>query len=106
MSSNIINIVIDAVVRATLLELCGPQEPHNGLGWATGDQDIMRTAARNPIWVQGTLETLVRMFERSIQYINLGKTKEMTCTPGFIGYNLGKDKYMRKATSEGSTFLE
>ena len=27
------NIVVDSVVREMLMELCGPQEVHNGLRW-------------------------------------------------------------------------
>ena len=30
---------------------------------------------REPLWVQGTLTTLVRMFEKLVIYKNLGKTK-------------------------------
>ena len=31
--SHHLNIVIDAVVGDTLMEVCGPQESHNSLGW-------------------------------------------------------------------------
>ena len=57
-------------MQATFLEFCGPQKAQYGLVWATGEHDIVfhsengRTVGRNPIWVQGTLETLVHMFER------------------------------------------
>ena len=40
-SLTIFNIVVDAVVWATLMEVCGPQEAQNGLGWAAGDQDTV-----------------------------------------------------------------
>ena len=32
----IFNIVVDAVVRAVLVVVCGPQEAQHGMGWATG----------------------------------------------------------------------
>ena len=66
--------------------------------------DNGRIAGRNPIWVQETLKTLVRMFERVGLYKNLRKTKSMTCTPGFIWGQLGKDTYKWQATSKGVTF--
>ena len=70
--------------------MCGHQEAHNGLGWETGEQgkvfyaDYGRIEGRNPIWVQKTLKTLVRMFEQVGLCKNLGKTKSKTFTPGFI----------------------
>ena len=30
------NIIVDTVVRTVLLEVCGPQEAHLGLGWQQG----------------------------------------------------------------------
>ena len=41
-------------------------------------------AGHNPIWVQTTLTSVVRMFERVGLLKNLGKTKAIVCTPGFI----------------------
>ena len=35
-SLTILNIVVDAVVRADLLEVCVPQEAHHGFGRAAG----------------------------------------------------------------------
>ena len=51
----ILNIVVDAVARSILIEVCGPQEAHHGLVWAVGEQDIIFYAndghimGRNPI---------------------------------------------------------
>ena len=90
MSPTIFKIVVGTVVRATLLVLCVPQEDHNGLGCAVGEQyivfysDHVRISGRNPIWVQGTLTTLVRMFEWLWLYTNLGKTNYVTCMTGFV----------------------
>ena len=33
-SPAVFNIVVNAVVRALLVELCGQQEANNGIGWA------------------------------------------------------------------------
>ena len=35
----ILNIVVDAVVRAVLDVFCGPQEAQHGLGWAAGERN-------------------------------------------------------------------
>ena len=54
-SPTIFKIVVGTVVRATLLVLCVPQEDHNGLGCAVGEQyivfysDHVRISGRNPI---------------------------------------------------------
>ena len=89
-----------------------PQEALPRMGWAAGDQDIIfyadygRFIGRNPIWVQGTLPTLVRMFGWVGLCTKLGKTKSMTCTPRLIWGQLGKGVYKRRATNEGDTFRE
>ena len=49
---------------------------------------------------------LTRMFEWVGFYTNLGKTKSMMCTPGFIWGNLGNDYYKRQAMGKGATFRE
>ena len=106
------NIVVNAVVHTELQEVCGSQEALPRMGWAAGDQDIMfyadygRFIGRNPIWVQGTLPTLVRMFGWVGLCTKLGKTKSMTCTPRLIWGQLGKGVYKRRATNEGDTFRE
>ena len=66
----IFNIVVDAVVTAVLLEVCGPQDAHHWFGWATGEQNIVLytedgcIAGINHIWLKTTLTAMVRMFER------------------------------------------
>ena len=96
-SLSIFNIVVDVVVWAMLREVCGPQEALHKMGWSLGEQDIVlyagdgRIEGSNPIWLQGTLMTLMRMFERVLLYTNLGKTKSMTFNPGLIRGHLSKD---------------
>ena len=61
---------------------------------------------RNPIWLQGLLTTLMRMFEWIGLYTNLGKIDSMTCTPGFIWGHLGKDAYKMWEIGNGNNFCE
>ena len=99
-------------MRDNLLEICSNQEAHNGLGWAVGEKEIVfydnngRMMGRNHIWVQGTLMTLVWIFDQVGIYTNLGKTKSMVCTPGFIWGEMGKEAYNQQAMGEGATLKE
>ena len=38
-SPNIFNMVVDAVVRDTMMKVCGPQEEHHVMGWVVGGKD-------------------------------------------------------------------
>ena len=55
------NIIVDAVVRATLQEIYVPQEAQHGLGWLAGYHTIcfyeydVRIARQDTIWVQAAL---------------------------------------------------
>ena len=106
----IFNIVVDVVVRLVLLEVCGPLEAHHGLGWEEGYHNIVfyadygRIADCNPISVQTTLTVVVSMLERVGLQKNLGKTKSMVFTPGFIWGRQGTSTYKRRASGEGGTF--
>ena len=68
--SQIFNIVVNAVVREFLLEVCGPQEAHHGFRWAAGEHntrfyvDDGRIAGYNPIWSQKALTAMLRIFEK------------------------------------------
>ena len=89
-SPEIFNIVVDSVVRLVLLEVYGDHEAHHGLGWAAGKHNIVfyayysRKEGRNPIWVQMTLTLVVSVFDMMGLLKNIGETKSMVCTPGFI----------------------
>ena len=89
-SLTIFKIVVNAVVRVVLMEVCVPQEAHYIFGWAVGDHngvfyaDDSRIARHNPIWVQTTLAATVRMFESVGMRKNIGKTKAIVFNPGFI----------------------
>ena len=68
LSLTIFNIVVDAVVRACMVEVCGPQEEHHSFGWVLGKHNIVLyeddglISGRNPLWVKTTLKAMVRMF--------------------------------------------
>ena len=55
--------------------------------------------------MQAALTTMVRIIERVGLQTNLGKTKAMLCTPGFICGKQGDEVYKRRATW-GGTFWE
>ena len=69
-SLTLINIIVYAVVRETLQEICEPQEDQHGFGWLAGEHNICfyadngQIAGRDMIWVQTALTTMVRIFER------------------------------------------
>ena len=60
-----LNIVLDAVVRLVLAEVCGPQEARHSLGWAVGERNLVFYAddgwimGRDPDWVQNALAVTV-----------------------------------------------
>ena len=109
-SPAIFNILVDAVVRASLLEVCGPQEAQHGFRWAVGELNISfyagdgRIAERNPIWVQTELMAMVRIFERVCLQTNPSKTRAMVCTSGFIWGQQVFEAYKQRATVEGLKF--
>ena len=109
-SSTIFNIMVDVVIRTVLLEVCGPQGAHHGLGWVEGEHNIVlyvndgQKVGHNPIWVQTTLTVVVRMFKR-VGLLNIvGNIKAMVCTQGFIWRQHGTVKYKMRAMGEGATF--
>ena len=95
------NIIVDAVVRATLKEICGPQESQHGFGWSGREHNICfyaddgQISGRDPTWVHAAMTTMVRMFERDSLKTNLDNTKDMICTPGFILGKPGAEAYKR-----------
>ena len=103
----IFNIIVYSVVRVVLLEVCVPQEAQHGIGWLEDDQkncfyaDDGRIAGQNLLWVQTTLMAMVSMFERLGLHTNLGNTKSVACTSGFIWGQKGASAYKKRVTDEG-----
>ena len=109
-SPALFNIMVDSVFRATLQDICGPQEAQHYFGWSEGEHNICfyaddgRIAGRYPIWVQTALTTILRMFERVGLQTNLNKTKAMVCTPGFIWVQQGAESYNDKPPGTDQPF--
>ena len=97
MSPTIFNMVVDALLKAALMGVCGPQVAQHSLVWVAGEQEIISyaddgsIAGRNPIWFYETLTTLVTMFDWVGLDTNMVNTKYMTFTPSFIWGEMGKD---------------
>ena len=106
-SPTILNILVNSVVRVVMLEVCRPQEAHHGLCWWVGEHNSIlyvydgRIAERNLVWVHMTLTAVVRMFESVGLITNLGKTKTMVSTPGFVWVKHGTAAYKRRVTRGG-----
>ena len=86
----IFNIVVNEVVQAVLEELCIPQEAQHGMGWAAGERNIVfyvddrRIAVQDHEWVHYSMTVAVAIFRRMGLEMNLGKTKAVDSTPGFV----------------------
>ena len=106
------NMIVDAVVRATLQDICGPQEAQHGFGWSAGEHTIYfyadngQISGKDLIWEQAALTKMVIMFERVGLHTDLNKTKAMICTPGFIWGQHGAEAYKQQFTGDGPTFRE
>ena len=78
-SPMIFNIVVDMVVQAVLVVVCGPQETKHSLGWAAGERNMIfyasngRIAGLDHLWVQESLSVTLAMFWRMILETNLEK---------------------------------
>ena len=108
----IFNIVVYAVVRAVLEEVCSLQEAQNGMGWAVGERNLVfyadgrRIGGRYHEWVQDALTVMIDIFQRMGMEMNLGKTKAMVCIPMFIWGKWGELAYKRRKIGEKETFME
>ena len=64
----IFNIVVDAVMRAVMEEVCSPQEAHHGMEWAAEERKLIfyaddgRIAGLDHKWVQDALTVTVAIF--------------------------------------------
>ena len=105
-SPMIFNTVVDAVVRAVLGVVCGPHEARNGMGWASGERNLVfyaddgRIVGRDHIWVQDSLTMTVGVFMRVDIETNLEKNKAMVCNPGYIWGKWSKSAYKCGARGE------
>ena len=90
MSPMIFNIVVDAVVRATLEVVYSPQEARHGIGWAAGECNLIFYTDDKGIWgrdhirLQDSLTVSVSMLRWLYLEMNLEKTKVLVCTSRYI----------------------
>ena len=56
------------------------------------------------IYIIRIINIFVRMFERVVLQTNLGNTKAMVCTPGFIWGEMEAAAYKQRVTGKGATF--
>ena len=102
------NIVVDEVVREIMLEVCGTQEAHHGLGWATGEQIIIFYADDfcivecKPIWVHTTLMKVVRINKR-VGLLEILLRPRKWCKPRV---SFGDNRGQRCKIGEGAAFLD
>ena len=86
----IFNIVVDAVVRATLEVVYSPQEERHGIGWAAGDRNLIFYTDDKGIWgrdhirLKDSLTVSVSMLRWLGLEMNLEKTKVLVCTSRYI----------------------
>lgn len=60
----------------------------------------------DPEWVQTAFSLMIRLFERIRLKTNLGKTKSMTCVPGYIRGQMSSPAYRRSRGGEGESYKE
>jgi hypothetical protein len=110
MSPTIFNIVVDAVVRQWLSQVCNDAVAMNGLDYEVGEKCVLfyaddgLVAAMDKGWVQESFDTLINLFERVGLRTNTQKTKAMICTPGHISGRQSDYVYERRMTGSGDNF--
>ena len=78
---NIFNIVVDTMVWEVLAEVFGPHQGYHGLGWSSGERnlvlyaDSLCIADRETDWVQCALLLIVDMFNSVELENNLEKER-------------------------------
>jgi hypothetical protein len=100
LSSLIFNVVVNAVVREWLHQTLDNEAARDGLTMAQSatrmvsfyvDDGVL--SARDPVWLQSTLDVLITLFEQVGLKMNTKKTQVMTCIPGKIRESLSKEVY-------------
>ena len=84
------NVCVDCVVKKWLQQVLGGDAARDGVKEAVRDHcipfyvDDGLVAARCPMWLQSSFNTLIKLFERIGLLANSDKTKVLTCVPGRI----------------------
>ena len=105
----IFNIVVYAVVRAVLEELCIPREAQHGMGWAAGEINIVfyaddgRIVGRDHEWVQDDLDVMTLMFRRMGLDTNFENPRRWCVPPGSSGGSGGSWPISVRQQGKGKT---
>jgi hypothetical protein len=80
------NVCVDAVIREWLRRTMKKEAAHGIFAEASREVvaffvDNGLVGSKDPIWLQGALDILVKLFESISLRTNPGKTKVMTCVP-------------------------
>ena len=84
----IFNIVVDALVRAVLVDICISKEAHHDIGWEFGERNLVvnaddgRIAGKYYEWMQDSLTVTVATFRQRGLDTNLGKPSQCCAPPG------------------------
>ena len=95
----VLKLLVELFVRAVLMEVCTTQEAQHRQGCQERNHNIVfyvyddHISGRNSIQVQTTLAAAVQMFKKVVSQTNLGNTKTVVCTPGFIWRQQGEVVY-------------
>ena len=61
---------------------------------------------RDPEWLQGSINILIGIFQRSVPMANPAKSKTMTCQPGEICTWMSEETFSRRNKGDGATYQE
>jgi hypothetical protein len=90
LSSLMFNVYVNCVVREWLHQVMGDNIAWEGVGEAVCNHcipffaDDRLVAARCPVWLQLSFDTLIKLFERIGLLAVVDKTRVVTCVPGKI----------------------
>ena len=105
LSTTILNVVVDAVVRHWVNGLVNEAEGKGETGREGRHQSVVFYAensmvvSSDPAWLQGAFSALVAIFDRVVLVTNVGKTVSMVCHPCWAGSgNRTKEAYSRRLT--------
>ena len=107
LSSTILNVVVDEVVRNWVQGVVEESEARGELVQEGRHQAVLfyaddgMVASSDPVWLQGLFNALVGLFDRVGLQTNVRKTVGMVCHPCQAAGNLTTEAYGRRITEEG-----
>jgi hypothetical protein len=112
LSSLMINVCVDCVVREWLWQVLGEVITQDGVGDLVRDQCIAffvdngLVAARCLEWLQTSFNILITLFKWIGLRMNAKKTKVMTCLPGKIRVAQTEEEYASQQTGLGTSMTK